>query len=475
MVTKLRSGRSISNQSTQLPSQGSDTSFYTSQGSPPPELQQRSRSRSTPQSSNSSKSDTDTNLDVRLTSPPRRTRPIAPLRTYEKGLPKHLLKEIIQDIVAVGGFNSHRYNLADLRNANRDSYGNIAVRKQVENQVYHWKNFNQEQWTSLLDEYGLLQTPYASASAKPVKATSESEVVFASPVSASTKTKSKKQQLHQHFSSPSLSSNSDRTMSSMSWKMPPQMLAKYESGDYSTFGIGRQSDLARSFTHSHINSFSCTAEIDVNPHHPEQNLHVYVYPFSDAMHDGNTKVHDGFEIAIRGGADPQDFKNKKYKAFLPEEHGNEVFLLLPAIESSELYRGDEYYEMEQKKNRSCHRLEMARRTNRCEIADDPSRQTKLVLLRFPAKQDKYGKMVPEELTNERYSPGRGGQIKAWLTPIFVDYTAKSAGGVQAVDQLKCRLAFKIAICGERGVEHKAELLDADEEELANLVQGMDVN
>ena len=349
MVTKLRSGRSISNQSTQLPSQGSDTSFYTSQGSPPPELQQRSRSRSTPQSSNSSKSDTDTNLDVRLTSPPRRTRPIAPLCTYEKGLPKHLLKEIIQDIVAVGRFNSHRYNLADLRNANRDSYGNIAVRKQVENQVYRWKNFNQEQWTSLLDEYGLLQTPYASASAKPVKATSESEVVFASPVSASTKMKSKKQQPHQHFSSPSLSSNSNRTMSSMSWKMPPQMLAKYESGDYSTFGIGRQSDLARSFTHSHINSFSCAAEIDVNPHHPEQNLHVYVYPFSDAMHDGNTKVHDGFEIAIRGGADPQDFKNKKYKAFLPEEHGNEVFLLLPAIESSELYRGDEYYKMEQKK------------------------------------------------------------------------------------------------------------------------------
>ena len=150
MVTKLRSGRSISNQSTQLPSQGSDTSFYTSQGSPPPELQQRSRS--TPQSSNSSKSDTDTNLDVRLTSPPRRTRPIAPLRSYEKGLPKHLLKEIIQDIVAVGGFNSHRYNLADLRNANRDSYGNIAVRKQVENQVYRWKtsikNSGLVSWTS---------------------------------------------------------------------------------------------------------------------------------------------------------------------------------------------------------------------------------------------------------------------------------------------------------------------------------------
>ena len=157
-----------------------------------------------------------------------------------------------------------------------------------------------------------------------MKATSESEVVFASPVSASTKTKSKKQQPHQHFSSPSLSSNSDRTMSSMSWKMPPQMLAKYESGDYSKFGIGRPSDLARSHS-QYINSFSCAAEIDVKPHHPKQNLLVHVYPFSDAMHDGNTKVHDGFEIAIRGGADPQDFNSKKYKAFLPEEHGNEIF------------------------------------------------------------------------------------------------------------------------------------------------------
>ena len=66
-------------------------------------------------------------------------------------------------------------------------------------------------------------------------------------------------------------------------------------------------------------------------------------------------------------------------------------------------------------------------------------------------------MVPEELTNERYSPGRGGQIKAWLTPIIVDYTAENTGGIQAVDQLKCRLAFKIAICGERGVERKKKL------------------
>ena len=135
--------------------------------------------------------------------------------------------------------------------------------------------------------------------------------------------------------------------------------------------------------------------------------------------------------------------------------------------------GDEFYKMDGKQQRACARLEMARRTHLCEIADDPSRQSLLVMLRFPDKWDKDGKMVPEELTNERHSPGKNGQIKPWLTAIKVDYTKDNTGGVEATDQLKFHLTFKVAVCGERGVQRKASTIDADDEELAKLVDGMD--
>ena len=240
MVTKLRSGRKLSNKNSQLSSQGRNTSSRTNIGSPLPPRQQHSRS--TPQSTASSKSDADTDLDVHLTSPVRRTRPVARLCCYEKGLPKHLLKELLQDINAVGGFNSPRYSLADLRHANRDSYGDAGLRKQVENQVYRWKDFNQEQWTTLLDQYGLLRAPCTST---PAKATSEeSEAVLASPVFTSRKTKWKTQPPHQTLCSPFLSSNNTPSMSSLALSMPAQMLAKYESGDYSKFGACLFSNLA---------------------------------------------------------------------------------------------------------------------------------------------------------------------------------------------------------------------------------------
>ena len=224
---------------------------------------------------------------------------------------------------------------------------------------------------------------------------------------------------------------------------------------------------------SHINSFSCTAVIDIKPNHPEKNFLVHVFPFIDALHDGGKKAHDGYEIVIRGGIDPEDFKCKKYKGFLVEEHGNEVLLQLPMFESSQLNRGDEFYKMDVKQQPACTRLEMARRTHLCKIADDPSCQSLLVMLRFPDKRDKDGKMVPEELTNERHSPCKNGQIKPWLTAIKVDYTKDNTGGVEATNQLKFRLAFKVAVCGERGVQRKASTVDADDEELAKLVDGMD--
>ena len=224
---------------------------------------------------------------------------------------------------------------------------------------------------------------------------------------------------------------------------------------------------------SHINSFSCTAVIDIKPNHPEKNLLVRVFPFIDALHDGGKKVHDGYKIVIRGGIDPEDFKCKKYKGFLVEEHGNEVLLQLPTFESSQLNHGDEFYKMDGKQQRACARLEMARRTHLCEITDDPSRQSLLVMLRFPDKRDKDGKMVPEELMNERHSPGKNGQIRPWLTAIKVDYTKDNTGGVEVTDQLKFHLTFKVAVCGERGVQHKASTIDADDEELAKLVDGMD--
>ena len=141
---------------------------------------------------------------------------------------------------------------------------------------------------------------------------------------------------------------------------------------------------------------------------------MHVFPFIDALHDGGKKVHDGYEIVIRGGIDLEDFKCKKYKGFLVEKHRNEVLLQLPTFESLQLNRGDEFYKMDGKQQCTCAHLEMARRTHLCKIADDPSRQSLLVMLCFPDKRDKDGKMVPEELTNERHSPGKNGQIKPWL-------------------------------------------------------------
>ena len=71
----------------------------------------------------------------------------------------------------------------------------------------------------------------------PAKAMSEeSEVVLALPVFTSRKTKSKTQPPHQTLCSPFLSSNNTPSMSSLALSMPAQMLAKYESGDYSKFG-----------------------------------------------------------------------------------------------------------------------------------------------------------------------------------------------------------------------------------------------
>ena len=188
------------------------------------------------------KTDANTDLDVHLTSPVHRTRPVARLRCYEKGLPKHLLKELLQDINAVGGFNSPRYSLADLRHANCDSYGDSGLHKHVENQVYRWNDFIQEQWTTLLDQYGLLRAPCTYT---PAKATSEeSEAVLASPVFTSRKTKWKTEPPHQTLCSPFLSSNNTPSMSSLASSMPAQMLAKYKSGDYSKFGACLFSNLA---------------------------------------------------------------------------------------------------------------------------------------------------------------------------------------------------------------------------------------
>jgi hypothetical protein len=199
-------------------------------------------------------------------------------------------------------------------------------------------------------------------------------------------------------------------------------------------------------------------EIEVDIDRPERNREVFILKFHDKNHDG--KLYSGFSIQMP--ADTRDAKDGLFKAFLVGNGQPYVFIQAPGLHAT--FRRD-FATFQNVEKVKCDRIQEALNLNRNDVAKDGKRISQHYLLKFPAYL---------QLSNTIYSPNsRGGKIKGDSTPYPISFSI----GAHVKTSLLSRVVWKVHVVEavERFVGDRKEEEQTDEDEMAQLLSGMDLS
>lgn len=183
-------------------------------------------------------------------------------------------------------------------------------------------------------------------------------------------------------------------------------------------------------------------EFEVDLDHPENNRGIAVFPFTDVPVNG--VLHNGVDICFEG--DFRDIGNDNFQGQVWDD--DLALFLVPSLSWS--FRHDQDPEKIDK-------VRDDHMTTLNDIMNDPSRQKRLIALRFKGKM----------LTNEIFSPGSlGGLIKFQSLPIKVEFEILQ----RKVNSWVCRVSFKIAF--KEAKPRRFNVQNAKAEGLTQLEQEM---
>lgn len=286
-----------------------------------------------------------------------------PTPSVARGLSNGKLKLFLIDIEESGGLDF--CNFKDIFNAKPDLYGNpdSAQRTQFKNKLRTLKRYSPEAYQLVLNERGVKSSRLASPSPSP-----KPQQVLRS--SERTKKPSKSRTTTEKM--PSTPSSSRAIALPGSYRSPPLPPSR---------GRREDNDDPEDIMEEHLaDADAFTPVIDIDLVHPENNREVIVYTLNDFEHADF--VYKCFNILLP--IDPRDGLNDHYTAALVNER--EVLITLPALPWSLFKDTAIRNEVLKKTKTHCPKLQMAQdiTINALTSGENGSRQTKQLLLRFPA-------------------------------------------------------------------------------------------